>query len=110
MPIIPSAFNGGPSLIRKIRLRKTDNPMGWMEEHEKEMKHFRPNMNFRIVRYYHPSAGTWYVIQRKRFLFWKNLPLVFPTEERASTELDFSLEHGDREIYKTPVKTVLLQT
>jgi hypothetical protein len=65
-------------------------------------------MKFRVVRYYHPSAGTWYVIQRKRFLFWKNLPLVFPTEERASAELDLALELGDNDIYESPVKTELL--
>lgn len=40
-------------------------------------EYIRMKLKYRICRCYNPLVGTWYVIQKKRFFWWKTLPFAF---------------------------------
>lgn len=69
-------------------------------------------MKWRVCRRYNSSAGTWYVIQRKRLFFWKTLPICFVDIRQALQvmyELQMEIDVEELEIIET-VESSELQT
>lgn len=60
---------------------------------------------YRICRRYSPSAGTWYVVQKKRWLFgWHTLNIVFDELCMANQYLKYNIfakQKGD--LCETPL-------
>ena len=60
---------------------------------------------YRICRRYSPSAGTWYVVQKKRWLFgWHTLNIVFDELCMANQYLECSIFAKQKgELCETPL-------
>lgn len=65
-------------------------------------------MKYRIIDKYHPDCGNWYIVQIKRFLFWKTLNKVFKDLNRAKYYIE-NIDLYKDSIYEKPCKTFFVR-